>query len=83
MKKYYINYYRDFGNTFNLYCAETAADVAIIESGELGDCERITLKNALKKISQEKYARKFDPAFSGYGSVEILTVSSVLAMQNY
>lgn len=30
MKKYYISYYRDFGNTYNLYWAETSEQIAAL-----------------------------------------------------
>ncbi|MEG2679413.1 MAG: hypothetical protein RR949_05680 [Oscillospiraceae bacterium] len=73
MKKYYICYWNDFGNTYNLYSVESSADAAALE--KLGDCERITLKEARRVISQERDARKYDSAFSGYGATQIIPAS--------
>lgn len=69
MKKFYINYYRNFGNTFNLcYCNTEEEERAAVSAG----FERITRKEAERKCAEEKNARKFDPAFSGYGDTEIV-----------
>ena len=63
MRKYYINYYCDFGNTYNLAYTDTDAQAA---EAEANGWERITRKQAESKCADENRARKTDPAFSGY-----------------
>ena len=68
MKKYYIRYWRDFANTFTLcYCETPEEEAAAVAAG----FERITRKEAERKCSGERWARKNDPAFSGYGDIDI------------
>lgn len=62
---YYVHYYRDFANTYNLWYAP--ADMEVPET-----FERITRAKALRLASKESDRRKNDPAFSGYASKEIL-----------
>ena len=69
MKKYYINYYRDFGNTYNLAYTDTDAQAA---EAEANGWERITRKQAESKCAVENRARQTDPAFSGYADSLIL-----------
>ena len=71
MKKYYINYYRDFGNTYNLMYVENEAD----EKALPDSAERITRKQAERYCRDELYAQATDPAFSGYASTSILPAS--------
>jgi hypothetical protein len=66
-KTYYVHYYKDFANTYNLYYAETAADLAALPEG----AERITRKQALALASDEAWRRKADQAFSGYADTAI------------
>lgn len=58
-KAYYVEYYRDFGNTYNLYW---------LPDGEPAPArfERITCKQAIELCKQERYRRRYDQAFSGY-----------------
>lgn len=69
MKKYYIKYPRNFGNEYDLIFTTTPEeDQRAIDQGY----ERIAKKQAISKCVAERWARKNDPAFSGYGSVIIL-----------
>lgn len=69
MKKYYIKYPRNFGNEYDLRFVDGLDDeLRAIEQGY----ERITKKEALEKCRAERWARKNDPAFSGYGSAIIV-----------
>lgn len=43
-KQYYVNYYRDFANTYSLYWAETEEQIKMAEENE--NNERITRKKA-------------------------------------
>ena len=71
MKKYYINFYRDFGNTYSLMYTETDADAKALPDG----AERITRKQAERYCRDELSAQIADPAFSGYASSSILPAS--------
>lgn len=62
-KKYYVEYYKRFANTYNLYYAETSEQVKVAEKAGL---ERITRKEAEKLCVDENYRRKNDHDFSGY-----------------
>ena len=63
MRKYFINYWADYGNTYNLAYTDTDAQAA---EAEASGWERITRKQAESKCADENRARKTDPAFSGY-----------------
>lgn len=69
MKTYYIQYYRDFANTYNLCYCETPEEQAEAESAGY---ERITRKEAIRKCSNERWAREHDQSFSGYGDASIV-----------
>lgn len=71
MKHYYIRYPRNFANEYDLVWVDPANTDSIRRARECG-YERITRKDALRKISNEKYARIHDQNFSGYGSIRIL-----------
>lgn len=57
-KAYYVEYYRDFGNTYNLYWAP--CDITVPAS-----FERITRKKAENLCKRERQARRDNPDFSG------------------
>ncbi len=68
-KAYYINYYRDFCNTYNLrWCWES-------EPAPPGEWQRITRKEAIAKCKAERQARRDDPNFSGYADAYIYPAS--------
>lgn len=67
-KAYYINYYRDFSNTYNL--CWTWEDEPAPEGWQ-----RITRKEAVQKCKAERQARRDDPAFSGYADAYIYPAS--------
>ena len=71
MRKYWIPYYRSFGNTFSLYYPERPEE----EKHLPANAERITRKGALKMARRESDSRKFDGAFSGFADAEIYPVN--------
>lgn len=73
MKQYFVHYYRDFGNTYNLFYTENAEETkAAIESGY----ERITRKQAIELCRAEIRRRKDNPAASGYADSAIYPFSA-------
>ena len=71
-KQYYVNYYRDFANTYSLCWAETEEQIKIAEENE--NNERITRKKAEQLCAAENERRKYNPNSSGYASNLILPV---------
>jgi hypothetical protein len=69
-RKYYIHYWRNFENTFELYYADTPEEAAKLE--EVEEVYRLTRKQAEQKARNEMWAREHDAAFSGYGAVYVL-----------
>lgn len=67
MKKYYISYWRDFGNTYDLMWTDSPE----MEKQLPANAERISRKEAIEKCLEELTARKNDPAFSGYASAAV------------
>lgn len=65
-KAYYVNYYRDFGNTYELYWTWADDTAEVPESWQ-----RITRKRAIRLCILERQARREDPAFSGYADIHI------------
>ena len=80
MKKYYIEYYRDFANTYNLYSVENEADQDALHK-IAPTAKRITLKDARRKIREERWARVNDQAFGGYGDTSI--TPAAVALEKY
>ena len=71
MKHYYIRYPRNFSNEFDLVWIEPTDSESIARAVAAG-YERITRKEAFRKVSGERYARRVDQSFSGYGDTVIL-----------
>lgn len=71
MRKYYVQYWRNFGNTYNLYYAETAEQEALAQKK---GAEQITRKQAEQLCRDENYRRKYDTAFSLYADNVIYPV---------
>ena len=75
MKKYFIQYPRDFANEYTLVFCESEDDVDMLREFNAKYCptehafEPISVRDMRRKISTEKYARKRDPAFSGHGDI--------------
>lgn len=76
MKHYYIRYPRNFANEYDLVWIESSDTESITAAEERG-YERITRKEAFRKVSNEKYSRTHDQAFSGYGDIVILPYKAV------
>lgn len=71
MKKYFVNYYRNFANTYNLAWAETPEQ---LKKADSEGWEQITRKEAERLCSAEKYRRKSNPSFSGFADIVILPI---------
>lgn len=67
MKKYYVHYYNNFGNTYNLYWTDSPDMEKNLPDG----AKRISRKETISLCVQEKYARKHDQNFSGYAMTAI------------
>jgi hypothetical protein len=84
MSKYYIYYPRDFANEYSLIRVDDAAQESRLlgwyerHSTEENDLHRISVQAMRGKISNERYARKHDQAFSGYGDTKPETVDEFL-----
>lgn len=70
MKHYYIYYPRNFSNEYDLcwVYAGSKEEKIVIANGY----ERISLRAAIQKCRNERYARKHDQSFSGFGAAIIL-----------
>ena len=66
-RKYYVYYYRDFANTYELYWASTPE----MEAALPREAEQISKKEAVRLCIAERERRKYDAAFSGYASTHI------------
>lgn len=69
MKTYYIRYPRNFSNEYDLCYCETPEQQ---KEAEDAGYERITRKEAIRKCSDERWAREHDQNFSGYGDADIV-----------
>lgn len=75
MKQYFIQYPRNFANEYHLVYCETANDLEKLREFNAKYCtlaqefERISVRDMRRLISAEKFARKYNPAFSGYGDI--------------
>ena len=75
MKKYFIQYPRNFENEYTLVSCESDEDLTALREFNAKHCptehafEPISVRDMRRKISAEKYARKYDPAFGGYGNI--------------
>lgn len=67
-KQYFVNYYRDFGNTYTLRWADNAADAEMLKTNGY---ERITRRKALELAREENDRRERDYNFSGYADNRI------------
>lgn len=71
MKRYYVKYYLDFSNTYNLAYTETEAEEK--QAKEQG-YDRITRKEAERLCALENQRRKQDPAFAYHADAVILPI---------
>ena len=70
-RQYFVHYYKDFGNTYNLLYADTEDELKMVPE----DADRITRKEAESLASRENYRRKYDGSFSGFADNAIYPVS--------
>lgn len=61
-RQYFVHYYKDFGNTYNLLYADTEEALKAVPE----EAERITRKKAESLVADENRRRKADGSFSGY-----------------
>lgn len=66
-KQYFVYYYNNFGNTYNLYWADSPEMIAALPE----NAERISRKKAIQLCRDEKYRQKCDSSFSGYATTSI------------
>lgn len=71
MRKYWVQYWRNFGNTYNLFYTENPEEESMLP----GNAERITRKKALQLAREESDRRKFDGAFAYYAPETIAPLS--------
>lgn len=71
-RQYFIHYYRDFCNTYNLLYADTEDDLKLIPK----DAERITRKEAEGYARDEKQRQRHDHNFSGFADSAIFPVNA-------
>lgn len=62
MRKYWIDYYMSFGNTYHLYYTTNLEEEKKLPE----NAERITRRTAEKLAAEENYRRKYDSSFSHY-----------------
>ena len=67
MKQYFVHYFRDCGNTYNLYYAECPEDFAALPDG----AERISRRLAEQLCREENDRRKWEESSSGYADSHI------------
>lgn len=73
MKQYFIRYYRDFENTYDLCWAETQQQLSVINHD--GGWKRIPCKRAIRLCIEERDRRKHDKQNSGYAPIYIFSIN--------
>lgn len=82
--RYYVNYWRDFGNTYDL-CAvcDESDEVALQEMMERGQkWGQITRKKGRELLSAERSRRKTDHQFSGYAPTDLYRAKDLFYKNN-
>lgn len=81
MRKYWVQYWRNFGNTYNLFYTENPEEESMLPE----NAERITRKEALKLAREESDRRKYDEAFAYYAPETIapLSVEDIVNNSHY
>lgn len=81
MRKYWVQYWRNFGNTYNLFYTENPEEESMLP----GNAERITRKKALQLAREESDRRKFNGAFAYYAPETIapLSVEDIVNNSHY
>lgn len=71
MKRYFVEHYRDFANTYNLYYAESQEqEREAISKGY----ERIPRRVAERMCREEREREQYSPMNAGYASTVILPI---------
>lgn len=71
MRKYWVYYWRNFGNTYRLWYTENSDEEKLLPE----TAERITRKKALQLAREESDRQKFDEAFAYNADSEIYPIS--------
>lgn len=81
MRKYWVQYWKSFANTYNLFYTENPEEESMLP----GNAERITRKKALQLAREESDRRKFDGAFAYYAPETIapLSVEDIVNNSHY
>lgn len=81
MRKYWVQYWRNFGNTYNLFYTENPEEESMLP----GNAERITRKKALQLAREESDRRKYNGAFAYYAPETIapLSVEDIVNNSHY
>lgn len=79
MRKYWVQYWRNFGNTYNLFYTENPEEESMLPK----NAERITRKKALQLAREESDRRKFDGAFAYYASATIAPIGERDIVNNH
>lgn len=79
MRKYWVQYWRDFANTYNLYYTENPEEESMLPK----NAERITRKKALQLAREESDRQKFDEAFAYYASTTIAPIGEHDIVNNH
>lgn len=66
-RKYYVYYYKNFRNTYDLYYTENEENAKKMEDRGM---QRITRREAVKLCREEKYRRE-NPSFAYFASATI------------
>lgn len=68
MKRYFVNYYRDFANTYSLRWSDTQEGIDnLLQAGY----EQITRKEAIRLSCSERDRRRYDQSCSGYADSQV------------
>lgn len=78
MRKYWVYYWQNFGNTYRLWYTENSDEEKLLPE----TAERITRKKALQLAREESDRQKFDEAFAYYADSEIYPIGSVCDIEN-
>lgn len=71
MRKYWVDYWRNFGNTYRLWYTENSDEEKLLPE----TAERITRNKALQLAREESDRRKYDETFAYYADSEIYPIS--------
>lgn len=80
MKRYFIKFYNDFSNTYNLAWAETPEQMEIAKNEGWSQISRVKAINFCKKEREKEH---YNSMFSGYASRYIYPIDIDIMEINY